>query len=87
MLIKFGSNFHGKIGRKDKKAKLRLIYLYQIKNFGLGGETIFFQVRGMSMTKNKSNKKKNEIDIREPIFEIANVGTKELPILKYKRIE
>jgi hypothetical protein len=32
-------------------------------------------------------KKRDKVDTRKAVFEIVNVGTKELPILKYKRIE
>ena len=32
-------------------------------------------------------KKRDKVDTRETVFEIVNVGTKEFPILKYKRIE
>jgi hypothetical protein len=32
-------------------------------------------------------KKSKNVATREAAFEIVNIGTKELPILKYKRVE
>lgn len=32
-------------------------------------------------------KKRDNVVTKEAVFEIVNVGTKELPILKYKKIE